>query len=88
MIETWTVWEHKLTWDRATRTWAQHDTVIGEGLSKAAADDLVGKGPDRVATLEKEAETRDRLARLDAEAAERRRAFEDAGHVTRVNVSW
>jgi hypothetical protein len=88
MIETWTVWEHKLTWDRTARTWTQHDTVIAAGLSKGAADNLMRKGPDRVAVPEEEAETRERLARLDAEATERRAAIEAAGHVTRVDVSW
>ena len=66
----------------------QHDTVIATGVSQGKADSLMRGHPDRVAVPEKEAETRERLARLDAEAAEHRRAIEDAGHVTRVDVSW
>lgn len=52
-MTTWTVWEHKLTWDRETRTWGQHDRVIATGVSQAKADSLIRKGSgDRVAVPE------------------------------------
>ena len=53
MIDTWTVVERKMTFDRETRAWTTRERVIATGVTKAQADRLMRGHHERSAYPER-----------------------------------